>query len=289
MKYNLKDISAHALSDKFRVEQVEAIICYILEANKCTVDSQTMSTQSIQEKYQDLRSKHKNVIEIPQNSISTYASYLAKQSNSPIRCRGKKQGYYYDTTYNSDQPAIIDLQDFGNEYAEKDMYPLLIEWLSINLKDETFKRVADVSDKHVLEKWRNPDILGISKNTYFGTTYIELTTIEAKKSVKNWRSDIFEAVSHTLLANRAYFAYLSKESDKEENIEEMALYSQKFGIGILAIVVPDERWGKKLEFNQVTFKLIAPAALQLPPIKTQKNYLKGLKIFDHDSLETWGK
>lgn len=264
------------LDDEFKKlkqpEQVERIVCYILEQNgKIDVDAPFKANQII-EKYKELKKQNNDLADIQENSFTTNISLLAGSPTSKI-IRAPK-GYYLKTDADSEFDEI-------NEFSEKDLYPLLVKWLSLRCE-----KVQDISNNRAMKTWGNPDVLGINYNLFFNYI-VEVTTIEAKKDKRKWRSDIFEAVAHSLFANKAYYAYMCKESDKTD--EDMLLYAQKFGIGILKIAIPDKKWGKDMKLCTEYISEIVPAPDHDVILRFQKSFLNGLKIYDIKDLNAFGK
>ena len=121
---------------------------------------------------------------------------------------------------------------------------------------------------------------------YKENTFSEVLCLFANNELDYWSKNIFEAVAHTVFANRSYFAYLSKESEKID--EEMISYAQKFNIGILRVIVPDNMWEKSLSEcgpDDIDIQEIFPAPEQTPFITFQKQFLKKLEINDFDDYK----
>lgn len=291
MFYKLNDLNQSAMNLLKKPQQAERLLVYLLESSRCINEKSTLSWNDIVSKYKDLVSKHKDVIKISDNSLYQYAVSFVKQSDSPVCRLGHGKGFYLDlNVLGSEQ--VVDTSENKNQisenpYFEKDMYPILVDWLSTNLgRSNDLYGVKNVSSARGMEKWNNPDILGIAKCSFFNTLHLELVTLEAKRDWRNWRQDIFEAVAHTLLANRSYFVFLRKSSDKVEDEKDMIVYAQKFGIGILSLVVPEDKWGKQLTYETIErFDIIVPAPFHTPQVKMQKRFLASLNIKEPDDID----
>lgn len=297
MEYQIKidDIKDDVLEGQRRPVQVSKVVSYILEQNGAdgSVDDEgtprTMSTLEIIDAYKKLLGEDNKVINIPENSISTLLSLLAKSEDYPIYCQGRKQGYFYKPISHSEAGSLDEEQ--ANEaqeehveggITEKDMYPHLVAWF----QTKGYEITQEISTKKRKGQWRNPDILGIKTLDVFKTTYIEIATIEAKLSKSAWTKDIFEAISHTVFSNKSYFAYLCNESEKID--EEMIYYAQKFNIGILQVMIPNEKWGKPLidcRPEEVDIQEVFPAPDQKPSLILQKRFLKNIGINDFDDYK----
>ena len=293
MEYQIKidDIKDAVLEGQRRPVQVSKVVSYILEQNGAdgSTNTDVMSTQEILDAYEELKREEDDVISIPPNSISTLLSLLAKNEGYPIFCKGRKQGYFYKPILKSEvnsldeEQAIEVLEEHTvNEVSEKDMYPYLVAWL----QTKGYEITKDISTNKRKGQWKNPDILGIRTLDVFKTTYVEIATIEVKISKDTWSKDIFEAISHTVFSNRSYFAYLCKESEKVD--EEMFFYAQKFNIGILQVMVADDKWNKRLTDcgpDDIDIREVYPAPDQKPSLIQQKQFLKNIGINDFDDYK----
>ncbi len=296
MENDINSIKEDVLDGLRRPMQISKLVSYILKSKEAdgTADEngqpKVMSTQEILNVYKELREQNEDIILIPQNSISTILSFLSKNENYPIFCQGRKQGYFFKELPINDEEEcqtekVSNSSDDNKDESfpkEREIYPYLVSWLQA----KGFDIAQDISSNKMKGSWRNPDILGIRTTDVFKTTYIEIVTIEAKLSKDYWSKNIFEAVAHTVFANRSYFAYLSKESEKID--EEMISYAQKFNIGILRVIVPDNMWEKSLSEcgpDDIDIQEIFPAPEQTPFITFQKQFLKKLEINDFDDYK----
>lgn len=291
MIYKLNDLNQSAMKQLSRPQQAERLLVYLLESSKCINEKNTLLWNDISLKYKALVNKHKDVISISENSLYQYAVSFVKQSESPVCQLGHGKGFYLDLNI-LEREQVVDTSEnkdhnSENPYQEKNMYPILVDWLSTNLgRSNDLYGVKNVSSARGMEKWNNPDILGIAKCSFFNTLHLELVTLEAKRDWRNWRQDIFEAVAHTLLANKSYFVFLRKSSDKVEDEKDMIVYAQKFGIGILSLVVPEDKWGETLTYETIErFDIIVPASFHTPQVKMQKRFLASLNIKEPDDID----
>ncbi len=277
--YKIADLLEQSNPGLRRAQQVNFVVSYILEKEGCFSPEKAMSTPDIQAKYTEIKKNHPNVYEIPLNSLAQYMSVLANDSDSKISCGGKRKGYYLNlgSSYN-----VLTGNKDELKIKENALYPVLEEWLSFQCE-----RVKDIANSRKGGQWWNPDILGVSYLTFFGKQTIELTTIEAKRDLGNWRKDFFEAVSHSMFANKAYYAYLCRQSDKKE--KDLFLYAQQFGIGLIAIEIPDDKWGEKMEIKLEYVKEIFPAPVHNVAVRFQKEFLSNFDIRDVDDIIKFGK
>lgn len=293
------------LSDiRDRKEQVEFLVSYILEKNRKTSITKTLSTKDIIAEFKKLRQDNPSIVEIPENTITVYISQLANSKDSKINCPGKKQGYYLDllleqieaktTEEENKKQQEEELKDAKEKgyVIEKDLYPFFEKWL-FEVENE---RVADISNIRGQGKWANPDLLGLKIDYFFQTPQIEITTIEAKVLIDNWEQWIFEAIAHTVFSNRSYFAFVHSEEHLNKLPHELRHYAEKFGVGILVLAVEPKDYIKIQKKEQ--FKLsndnhriveYVPAPYQNPHLKFQKRFLEGLNVSDQKDLLNYGK
>lgn len=269
--------------------QTEAVCVYILELFDATSPDKTKSTEEIWSKYQELKTDDAKVVELVQNSTANYLSQLSKSPTSRISCPGRKKGYYVIPVdvFNADVEAAdqeSNPTDTQIKLKEKDLYSCVRDWLLIS----GCQSAADISSARAMEKWNNPDLLGIKVIDFFGDFKIELTTVEVKPDITNWKMFIFEAVAHTMFANRSYFAYRCKESDIVKT-NDMIEYAEKFRIGILAIIVPDDKWDRPFDDEGYPYiQVVAPAPYNRASFSKQQVFLSGLGIKDRNALSRYG-
>lgn len=273
-KIKISDIQASVLEGKSRPEQAEVLLTYLLEKLGATSFEQRKFTSDVIAEYAELRSKHSNVIELSDASISNYLSVLSRNSNSRISCPGKKQGYFLSEENLETDDIIAD----DSHSMEQQLYPYLVEWIESN----GYCKAKNISACRRKQKWGNPDILGVNIVNIYGGIHTEIATIEAKRDNTQWRQYIFEAVAHTLFANRVYYAYCRKDSEKDDN--DMIEYAMKFKIGILAIIVPDEQYGKAFDPENAEIRVVVPAPLQSVSMRLQKQFLEDIKLEGIDKL-----
>lgn len=218
-----------------RLEQVNKITCYLLEKGKCLTPTKTKHAKEIFQEYEELKEKYSKIPDVPSNTFGVMLSILSQSFDSPIKSQGRKLGYYLDNAAGTSLPSKR-----ANKLSEKDLYPILEEWL-----ESDAYVIRNMANKRKGNKWQNVDVLGWSFIRHLEKEFLELHSIEVKLSLANWRIDLFEAVSHSMFANKSYFAFLIKESDKIE--KALKEYAYKFGIGLLAIVVDNDAWDNVIQ------------------------------------------
>lgn len=288
MIYTEDDLTAKALASASSPEKVEKIVVYILESNNKTDSNNTMSTDDIKKKYKELQRKNADIVSIPENSLATYTSILSSKSESKIQCLGRRQGYFITPAQETPTETLIeketDISEKG-KLLEKDLYPALQQWMKVSWNDIN---AIDISSKRGSDKkWRNPDLLCVKEIDFLGEARFEITTIEVKPSMQDWTMYIFEAVSHSLFSNKAYFAFLKDNDNDKQLPDEMKLYASRFGIGIITITIEDQE-RSKITTSEKLVKALAdgyciireevPAPYHVPDISLQKQFLEGLEI-----------
>jgi hypothetical protein len=177
------------------------------------------------------------------NSWGSFLTKATDDSESKIRREPGRYGYIIATDTSSTQtdalePTLIE----PKTQREAKLYNLLVDWLIS--KDY---RSEDTSTKRKGGAWGNPDIVGIKEaEVVGGYSHLELVSIEAKVTEKDWRRVFFEAVSHKRFADRAYFAFSfpSEEaivSTLPEYIE-LREYGEKYRVGILVVFIEPKKY-----------------------------------------------
>lgn len=280
MKYLKTDLYSAAVEAMRRPQQVERVVCYILEAAEKTSAEASYSSDEILQDYRKLRKDDQNIVEIPEGSIVTIISQLAKESNSNIYCLGKKQGYFFSST--SEEISETTSSEDEESFKEKELYPLFAQWLSFSCD-----RVNDIATNRSMHKWGNPDIFGVNVLYVLGQPQIEITTLEVKKELKDWRKNIFEAVAHTLFADKVYFCCVCNEAEYEKDRNDMLLYAQRFRIGLLVIVIEDDSSQPAYDVSMI--KELMPAPSRTPEILMRKKFIESLNLHNLNDLYHYGK
>lgn len=280
------DLMADNLEDLNKVQQSEKVIIYLLEQAKAFDADHTRSSKQIVDAYIKLREDNPDIVSLNTGSLATNASLLSKESSSIVSCTGRRSGYFLNLSNvnNTDTDSGDTVENdcpvcaADDKIKEQQMYAYLVNWLIA----KGLFCVKNVANSRKMGQWGNPDVLGVNLVNFFGNSQVELTTIEAKITAKNWRKDIFEAVAHTVFADYVYFAFLKKQSEKID--QAMIRFAQKFNIGILAIEIPDENWGKRFDESEAEVWEVVPAPCANPVQSQRVAYLKRMGITDTAAL-----
>ena len=254
----------------------------------------------------EIESSYPREFELIQKS---WAIYLPKAANDPDSGFQLVPGTYKYrlTPVEPDEPSapqesaaaeeIEQEEEKARIEREKALYPLLVNWLSGR---DLLAR--DTSSARGGGKWGNPDITGLRiVEGYLGQHHLEVTTIEAKVSTKNWEREFFEAVSHKRFAHRVYFAVAAPSETPGVGAfklaPEMRRFGEKFGVGILVVFVRPADYetltmSKALPLLDVDVVVleVLPAVLESPDPELLTNYLhKTLHLETDADLYNFGR
>lgn len=239
--------------------------------------------------------------EFSKNTFYQYLSNTVKDLDSKINCLGRRQGYYltsalseiYQNTDEPEKPTNGSEAPLSSQRVQREarLYPRLETWL----QGEEY-RTKDISSNRSLGKWGNPDVAGISTNSSFSGTSIEIVTIEAKISHENFEQWIFEAVSHRRFANRSYFAFAHPEEAIAKIPKDMRYYAELFGIGVLVIAMDNQKFSElqngrldtQIETEDASVIEIFSAPYHFVQPKYQSKFCSALGIDELGDLFTWG-
>lgn len=288
-------------------DQVRLAAEHVLRANGRTDDSKTWGGGEV---FEAVRGEFPDRLgQSNKNTFLQYLSNAAKDPDSLINCRGRKQGYYISSMAeefgHSDseeqgadgsgspwsQPSSVEPAPLRRE-REARLYPFLEAWLI-----SQGYRARDVSSGRTLGKWGNPDVAGVSVLDSFNGLSLEIATIEAKASLDNWEQWIFEAVSHRRFANRSYFAFAHPEEMIHKIPQDMRYYSELFGVGVLAVAIENEAYERlqgggvvqELDSESVEIIEIYSAPYQFVQPKYQMRFCEFLKASSPGELYHWGR
>lgn len=291
----LKELSSESpMADKKRIQE-QLVICY-LKSNKSKEDG--VSSRDI------IRWVEK--FEFYQHLKKYWNSNLSQltRENPSIRKIPGRYNYCYDESKKLESLASINETEVASSsvpensavsvkrFYEKNLYACLTDWLvSKNYQ------AKDTSNLKTGGKWGNPDVTGIKiHENITEQKSVEICTVEAKVNSADWRTLIFEAISHKRFSNRVYFIFgiFSDEVTEEliPDYEDFRLYGEKYGIGIAALFIPESVNSdpKDVSLGEVEIREIWPAIYQHTLPGQSEVFLKEqLKIPDLKSLYNFGK
>ena len=309
-----EDIEKETLSDLKGSEKVERIASHILISKDCvrTIDSDnspTLSPKEIIAEYKNL-AKNNDLMEIPENTFRQMLSQLSKEDGSLYLWQDKdnnRRYFFKDIDKEELAESVANSSESTDEKAtsEKDIYPILEEWLKGLEKYDFVKTVADSRSRggsaksNSSLKWKYPDIIAVEfKPNLLAQDKHFLTTIEVKTTYKNWQQDIFEAVSHSMFAHYSYFAFVVGETERIDS--DIKKYANFFSVGILKITIPDTE-KQKLEnkkdipyqklYNEGKIRIdeYVQAPYHEPDFDEHYDYLGRNGVKTIQDLRDWGK
>lgn len=227
-----------------------------------------------------------------------YLSALSTDGRSAITKPEGKHGYFINVSIDNDENIESDEIESDHPTSartnrERLLYPFLRDWLM-----SQGYRAKDTSLIKGNSRWGNPDITGLKIIDNVLSTEIEIATIEAKASLRNWKIDFFEAVAHRRFSNRAYFAFPIGDNKPREVLRELRYYSELYEVGVLLISMPEaalkeyestgilpleniEDYIDIIEFYTAKFNNL--------PIMYQKDFYKSLGIKERKDLYEFGE
>ena|GEM_PF-5611924 len=218
---------------------------------------------------------------------------------SPIRSRKGRSGGFFlveDAKLVVDDSVPTKAELKKEKTLEKHIWPLVAHWLR-----ET-KRIPNVSHEVASFKsrgsWSNPDVVGLHPFEELGFFDVEVTTIEVKPSLKQWRYYFFEAVSHKRISEQVYFVFRSDNDDLNE-VEELKRYSEKYGVGLVELQLDDQQYAslanwKTLTDDDLTNLLermveLMPAPVEPLSIRSKISFLRQMKIKSKSDIYRFGE
>lgn len=152
---------------------------------------------------------------------------------------------------------------------ESVLYPPLADWV----RSRGFRaRITSSSRRGKI--WGNPDVTGLKVvEGYFGNKDLEITTVEAKVSLADWRHYFFESVAHKRFSHRAYFVFAVGSDEPTvsaiNDVVPLREYGEKYGVGIAVVFLPVSTYdqltkgnidGLNLTLDEIRIEEIWPAS-----------------------------
>lgn len=267
----LKELASPLFQNRSELEKVQAIAIYLLDLNGKTDSTNTMSSDALWNEYLALKDKS-DIVQVQQTTFFVYLSRLGSDQQSYIQCPGKKRGYWFDK--NRFLLASGQKMPSSAKVKESTLYPVVETWIGLN----GYRYFGNISQKKRPGIWRNPDVTGINLTVLLGERCIEITTVEVKPSIKEWRCNIFEAVAHLMFSNRSYFAFLCSREELRAEEMQMREYACRYGIGLLAIFENSEKE------SGYDVELVTLAPRHNPSPLEQKVFLESNGIYSESDL-----
>ncbi|KZZ14866.1 hypothetical protein A3750_13115 [Oleiphilus sp. HI0079] len=297
MKKNIDDLIQNINLTSRREDEVKLIAEFILRREKRLSPDNGAPAQEIYEKYQEISKKHPNKLPvITPETFRVYLSMISKRQDTEINIIGRK-GYYLESLASeiedSENTILDDLPEEESLFREENIYPFIKQWLI----EKGHDRVADISSRKNNGKWGNPDVIGINIEEIYSKPEIEITTVEAKLTDESWEHWIFEAISHTRFANKAYFCFIHPETlINKLDASGMKLYAEHYGIGVLVLAISNENYTElknkqlnRLAADEVNIIEYHPAPTGNPHIKFRRKFYESLDILELKKLYEFGE
>lgn len=259
---------------------------------KATEDSPLNSSELVE--------KVANKLPAPLAGYLIYQSLLqaSKAPASRIRSRkGRNGGYFLISEVKLDQDTLPSLADLTKEKTlEKHLWPAVSDWLRLNKSvDRVSSLVANLKSGGV---WSNPDVVGLNIIKDLGFFDVEITTLEVKPSLNQWRYYFFEAVSHKRFSERVYFVYREETSSESIQKAELMRYAEKYGVGIIEIQIGESDYKKIRDWPKLSdadkadiiesFVEIVPAPFEAISVRDKISFLRQLGIKSEMDLYNFG-
>lgn len=246
------------------------------------------------------------VEKVAENLTTALAGYLIYRSlmqasrlpASRIRSRKGRNGGYFLASAEVIEPDTLPTQADKNKEKtlEKHLWPAAADWLRLN------KSIGHVShDIANIKKggiWANPDVVGINIIEDLGLFDVEITTLEVKPSLNQWRYYFFEAVAHKRFSERVYFVYRGNAGGLLDHRESLVRYAEKYGVGIVELQIDDDGYKKISDWNKLTdadrteiidsFVEVVPAPFEAISIREKIDFLKQLGVNSKRDLYSFG-
>lgn len=228
----------------------------------------------------------------------------SKDPNSPISSsKGINGGYFYQEEITLQQPdnstsILAESKSEKKKYdqIERRLWAPVARWLL------THKRPTLVSSKIADSKkggiWGNPDVVGLAPLDRMGFFDVEITSIEVKPTLSRWQYFFFEAVAHQRFAEKSYFAFY-EENEEKHKIDDLKLYAEKYGVGLLHLDITAEHFGQLAEWDKLDgttrdnivsgFVEIMPAPYSHVELALKCDFLENLGIRYKEQIYKFGQ
>ncbi len=222
----------------------------------------------------------------------------AQEASSRIRSRKGRNGGYF-ALERVPKPATpepqTEKQIYDEKALEKHLWPLVSLWLKqVKRLPGASHEIANLTKGG---KWSNPDVVGLNPIEELGFFDVEVTTVEVKPSLVNWRLFFFEAVSHKRFSERVYFVYLDSGQNAEA-AEDLRVYAEKYNVGLVRMELSDAdyksltRWNKLKDEDKSAmldyFVELMPAPFEAISIRDKIAFMKQIGISSKKELYSFG-
>ena len=211
--------------------------------------------------------------------------------------KGKNGGYFLvDAPVFQQDELPTQAEQKKEKTLERHLWPAVAEWLHLTKQIERVSHeVANLKSGGV---WSNPDVVGFNIIEDLGFFDIEITTVEVKPSLQNWRYYFFEAVSHKRFSERVYFVYRDAGEAAIDQRLELLRYAEKYGVGVAELQLTDadfdslKSWSAMSEDDKIeileSFVELVPAPFEAISVRDKINFLKQIGIGSKPEMYSFG-
>ena len=231
-----------------------------------------------------------------QAEVGSHKKYIKKQKNIFIEEQNRPKLYFFKENFDikNEEEIIPKNESKIKEILEKDLYPLLGEYLNSN-EDIFSKRISEAKSKNNRgpsgNKWLHPDVVGIKilDNEWkqivkdcvkgAGNNKISIYSFEVKKVLtsSNLRESFFQAVSNSTWAN---CGFLVAAEIKGDIFSELKMLSALHGIGFILLNIEDPSESQILLQSQERKQVDWAIANRLvEENKDFYNFIQSIKIY----------
>jgi hypothetical protein len=238
-----------------------------------------------------------------EETIKSYLIYrdlnaAAQDSSSRIRSRKGRNGGYFIAPLSStslEEKTLSKSEIEKEKTLEQHLWPLVALWLKqVKRLPSSSHEVANLKRGG---KWSNPDVVGLNPIEELGFFDVEITTVEVKPTLVQWRQFFFEAVSHKRFSERVYFIYRTIDQDTDED-EELRKYAEKYNVGLVKMELSEDdyksltNWKKLTEEDKINlldyFVELMPAPFEAISIRDKITFLRQIGISNKSELYSFG-
>lgn len=222
----------------------------------------------------------------------------SKDANSKISSRkGAGGGYFLAAPPDAVDGVSPQLEEAQarERTLERHIWPAVEMWLREEKKVSS--ACCGVANKKSGGVWTNPDVVGLTTIEEMGFFDVEITTVEVKPSLSNWRYFIFEAIAHKRVSDRVYFLFRTS-GDSQAEIAEILRYAEKYRIGVVEFQVSSDdfaclpQWSslgaqERLSFVE-RFVEHMPAPLDPISVRDKVSFLRQIGISRKPEIYSFG-
>lgn len=272
-------------------------------AIECLSGRSQANPMQVQELIRCIGAKLSDGIEEVSAQVKPYLIYqdlnsASKDANSKISSRkGAGGGYFLVAPTDADEGLSPQLEEAQakERTLERHIWPAVEMWLREEKKVSS--ACCGVANKKSGGVWSNPDVVGLTTIEEMGFFDVEITTVEVKPSLSNWRYFIFEAVAHKRVSDRVYFLFRTSGESQAE-ISDILRYAEKYRIGVVEFQVSNDDFERLPQWTNLgvqdrlsfveRFVEHMPAPLDPISIRDKVSFLRQIGISKKPEIYSFG-